>query len=162
MDHDTRRKDSYERKREDDSSHKPSESRRRETSPRSQSSGDGYGNVRRGGLIKRSQWSSMTPRDRATPYTPRFSSRRTPRHDSGIGRSTGSKTDWDYPTPSVHSTAYDEAALAYPEEYFGDEEDRRRWEEEQAQLDREWYSMEENGVWVLYHRCSSQVGFVLT
>jgi pre-mRNA-splicing factor ATP-dependent RNA helicase DHX38/PRP16 len=48
-------------------------------------------------------------------------------------------------TPAVRSTAYDEVALEYPEEFDGNDEDRRRWEEEQAQLDREWYQMEDNG-----------------
>ncbi|KAG0168178.1 DEAH-box RNA helicase prp16 [Apophysomyces sp. BC1015] len=101
---------------------------------------------RRGGLIKRSQWTNMTPKEREEPYTPRMSTGgMTPRHDSGIGRSTGSKSDWDFPTPSVKSTVYDEAALDYPEEYPGDDEDRQKWEEEQAQLDRDWYHMEENG-----------------
>jgi pre-mRNA-splicing factor ATP-dependent RNA helicase DHX38/PRP16 len=56
------------------------------------------------------------------------------------------RSEWDFGTPSIRSTAYDEAALEYPEEYPGDEEDRQRWEEEQAQLDRDWYGMEENGV----------------
>lgn len=106
---------------------------------------------RRGGLIKRSQWTSMTPQNQGA-FTPRQSTgNMTPgRHDSGIRQSTGAATaavrrTWDYMTPAVRSTAYDEVALEYPEEFEGDEQDRRRWEEEQAQLDREWYQMEDNG-----------------
>lgn len=86
----------------------------------------------------------MTPRSRMEPPTPQRSTngRST---DSGLGRSIGSRSTWDS-TPSIRSSVYDEVALEYPEEYPGDEEDRRRWEEEQAQLDRDWYSMEESGV----------------
>ncbi|CAO3578347.1 unnamed protein product [Absidia cylindrospora] len=95
---------------------------------------------RRGGLIKRDQWSSMTPRDDREPFTPRLST-------GGMTPRVGdTRSEWDFGTPSIRSTAYDEAALEYPEEYPGDDEDRQRWEEEQAQLDREWYGMEENGV----------------
>lgn len=107
---------------------------------------------RRGGLIKRSQWTSMTPSNEGS-FTPRMSSgNMTPgRHDSGIRQSTGAATaaakrTWDYMTPAVRSTAYDEVALEYPEEFSGNDIDRQRWEEEQAQLDREWYQMEDNGV----------------
>lgn len=78
----------------------------------------------------------MTPQSRREPPTPQRSNN---------GRSISSRSTWDA-TPSVQSTVYDEVALEYPEEYPGDEEDRRRWEEEQAQLDRDWYSMEESGV----------------
>ncbi|CEP11000.1 hypothetical protein [Parasitella parasitica] len=106
---------------------------------------------RRGGLIKRSQWTSITPQNQGA-FTPRQSTgNMTPgRHDSGFRQSTGAATaaarrTWDYMTPAVRSTAYDEVALEYPEEFEGDEEDRQRWEEEQAQLDREWYQMEDNG-----------------
>ncbi|KAL1928269.1 hypothetical protein VTP01DRAFT_3185 [Rhizomucor pusillus] len=101
---------------------------------------------RRGGLFKRSQWSSMTPSRRSEPPTPGrpLSRLSTPRADSGYGRSTATRSDWSRGTP-VRSSALDEAALEYPEEYTGDEEDRRRWEDEQAQLDRDWYSMEETG-----------------
>ncbi|KAI8080848.1 uncharacterized protein B0P05DRAFT_75330 [Gilbertella persicaria] len=106
---------------------------------------------RRGGLIKRSQWSSMTPSNQGA-FTPRTSiGNMTPgRHDSGYRMSTGAATaavrrTWDHMTPAVQSTAYDEVALEYPEEFQGDEEDRRKWEEEQAQLDREWYQMEDYG-----------------
>ncbi|ORY93031.1 hypothetical protein BCR43DRAFT_362563 [Syncephalastrum racemosum] len=97
---------------------------------------------RRGGLIKRSQWSTPRRDEMGTPGSDRM---RTPRPDTG--RSTGSRLDWDrgFPTPAVKSTPYDEAALEYPEEYIGDQEERQRWEEEQAQLDRDWYSMEESG-----------------
>lgn len=103
---------------------------------------------RRGGLFKRSQWSSMTPSRQSEPPTPGrpLSRLSTPRLDSGYGRSTGTRLEWSRSTPAVRSSALDEAALEYPEEYTGDEEDRRRWEEEQAQLDRDWYSMEETGV----------------
>ncbi|KAF7723566.1 DEAH-box RNA helicase prp16 [Apophysomyces ossiformis] len=107
----------------------------------------GNATPRRGGLIKRSQWASMTPRESGEPYTPRMSTGgMTPRHDSGIGRSTGSKSDWEFPTPSIKSTAYDETALDYPEEFPGDDDDRQKWEEEQAQIDRDWYHMEESGL----------------
>ncbi|KAI8326954.1 P-loop containing nucleoside triphosphate hydrolase protein [Choanephora cucurbitarum] len=107
---------------------------------------------RRGGLIKRSQWSSMTPQRGQGSFTPRHAAgNMTPgRHDSGYRMSTGANTaavrrTWDHMTPSIRSTAYDEVALEYPEEFTGDEEDRRKWEEEQAQLDREWYQMEDYG-----------------
>lgn len=131
-------------KRSDDKPSSSSNSRRRDDG--SETPG------RRGGLIKRSQWTSMTPRDQAA-FTPRLSTgNMTPsRYDSGIHRTgTGAATaaakrTWDYMTPAVRSTAYDEVALEYPEEFEGDEEDRRKWEEEQAQLDREWYQMEDNG-----------------
>lgn len=127
-------------KRSDDRHSTPSSSREGSETP-----------GRRGGLIKRSQWTSMTPQNQGA-FTPRQSTgNMTPgRHDSGIRQSTGAATaavrrTWDYMTPAVRSTAYDEVALEYPEEFEGDEEDRRRWEEEQAQLDREWYQMEDNG-----------------
>ncbi|KAI8381606.1 uncharacterized protein BYT42DRAFT_311362 [Radiomyces spectabilis] len=96
---------------------------------------------RRGGLIKRSQWASMTPREDAGSFTPRLSTGgMTPRRATGSTRG-----DLDFMTPAVRSTAYDEVALEYPEEYPGDDDDRQRWEEEQAQLDRDWYHMEESG-----------------
>ncbi|CDH56598.1 pre-mrna splicing factor [Lichtheimia corymbifera JMRC:FSU:9682] len=160
---DRRRRDDRDRhrssRRYDDSrsSRRDQESSRREYDDRSSSSRrderphtpastpgrDGSETPRRGGLIKRSQWASMTPRSRMEPPTPQRSTngRST---DSGLGRSIGSRSTWDS-TPTVRSTVYDEVALEYPEEYPGDEEDRRRWEEEQAQLDRDWYSMEESG-----------------
>ncbi|KAI9028088.1 hypothetical protein CLU79DRAFT_550833 [Phycomyces nitens] len=101
---------------------------------------------RRGGLIKRSQWASMTPSSGSEPFTPRMSTGgMTPRRDSGLGRQTDQKSEWDFMTPAIKSTAYDETALEYPEEYPGDDDDRQRWEEEQAQLDRDWYHMEESG-----------------
>ncbi|KAL0093431.1 P-loop containing nucleoside triphosphate hydrolase protein [Phycomyces blakesleeanus] len=101
---------------------------------------------RRGGLIKRSQWASMTPSSGSEPFTPRMSTGgMTPRRDSGIGRQTDQKSEWDFMTPAIKSSAYDETALEYPEEYPGDDDDRQRWEEEQAQLDRDWYHMEESG-----------------
>ncbi|CEJ04865.1 Putative Pre-mRNA-splicing factor ATP-dependent RNA helicase prp16 [Rhizopus microsporus] len=101
---------------------------------------------------KRSQWEEQTPR-RHGSYTPRSSpGNMTPfRRDSGYSRkATGNATTvarrtWESSTPAVRSTAYDEVALEYPEEFHGSEEDRRRWEEEQAQLDREWYQMEDTG-----------------
>lgn len=112
---------------------------------------DGGETPRRGGLIKRSQWTDATPKDQA-PFTPRLhtGSRSPTRHDSGYRLSTGGATaaarrTWDTMTPAVRSTAYDEVALEYPEEFSGNDEDRRRWEEEQAQLDREWYQMEDYG-----------------
>ncbi|KAI9321550.1 P-loop containing nucleoside triphosphate hydrolase protein [Dichotomocladium elegans] len=92
-------------------------------------------------------------RGRMEPATPYRSVSGQMRIDSGIGRSTaGSKSEWAT-TPAVHSTVYDEVALEYPEEFTGDEEDRIKWEEEQAQLDRDWYSMEESGnrVHVMVH-----------
>lgn len=109
---------------------------------------------RRGGLFKRSQWTEMTPSRNPGSFTPRNTpGNMTPmRRDSGYSRkSTGNATavarrSWESMTPSVRSTAYDELALEYPEEFEGDENDRRRWEEEQAQLDREWYQMEDGGV----------------
>ncbi|KAG1497491.1 hypothetical protein G6F46_004448 [Rhizopus delemar] len=108
---------------------------------------------RRGGLFKRSQWTEMTPSRNPGSFTPRNTpGNMTPmRRDSGYSRkSTGNATavarrSWESMTPSVRSTAYDELALEYPEEFEGDENDRRRWEEEQAQLDREWYQMEDGG-----------------
>ncbi|KAI8877411.1 hypothetical protein K501DRAFT_198296, partial [Backusella circina FSU 941] len=117
---------------------------------RSRGEGSSTQTPRRGGLIKRSDWSSMTPRD--APFTPRSApGNMTPRHDSGYRKSTGGSTsrkstDWNYMTPAVKSTAYDEVALEYPEEFEGDDHDRQKWEEEQAQLDREWYQMEDGGV----------------
>ncbi|CAO3665843.1 unnamed protein product [Rhizopus stolonifer] len=108
---------------------------------------------RRGGLFKRSQWAEMTPSKGAGSFTPRNTpGNMTPmRHDSGFSRrATGNATaaakrSWELMTPSVRSTAYDELALSYPEEFEGDENDKKRWEQEQAQLDREWYQMEDGG-----------------
>ena len=85
----------------------------------------------------------MTPREDGGNNTPRMSTGgMTPRH----GNPSSTRADWIYATPSVQSTAYDETALEYPEEYPGDDEDRLKWVEEQAQLDRDWYQMDESGV----------------
>jgi pre-mRNA-splicing factor ATP-dependent RNA helicase DHX38/PRP16 len=87
------------------------------------------------------------------------------RRDSGYSRkATGNATavarrTWESSTPAVRSTAYDEVALEYPEEFHGSEEDRRRWEEEQAQLDREWYQMEDTGV-CIHIICSAEISLV--
>ncbi|KAI7868443.1 hypothetical protein BDF14DRAFT_551467 [Spinellus fusiger] len=112
---------------------------------------------RRGGLIKRSQWGNMTPSVGGEPMTPRMSTGgMTPRYRTGSSSSssssmnttakTGEKSEWDFMTPAIKSTAYEEGDMEYPEEYPGDDDDRQRWEEEQAQLDRDWYHMEESGV----------------
>jgi pre-mRNA-splicing factor ATP-dependent RNA helicase DHX38/PRP16 len=53
-------------------------------------------------------------------------------------------SDWDYATPQVKASGYEEISLEYPEENV-DGSERMKWEEEQAQLDRDWYQMEENG-----------------
>jgi pre-mRNA-splicing factor ATP-dependent RNA helicase DHX38/PRP16 len=137
-------RDDHKRHDEESSSSSSSSSKRRD-----RGEGSSTATPRRGGLIKRSDWSSMTPRDKA--FTPRSApGNMTPRHDSGYRKSTGGSTrkstDWNYMTPAVKSTAYDEVALEYPEEYEGDGYDRQKWEEEQAQLDREWYQMEDGGV----------------
>ncbi|CAO3619118.1 unnamed protein product [Cunninghamella echinulata] len=133
-----RDRDRHHRRREDELDNKYRDNRSRSSTSTPSSSASST--PRRGGLIKRDQWSSMTPSGNRDPFTPRLSTGgMTPR------LSTGSQSDWDFGTPSVRSTAYDEAALDYPEEYPGDEEDRLRWEEEQAQLDRDWYGMEETG-----------------
>ncbi|KAI8342035.1 P-loop containing nucleoside triphosphate hydrolase protein [Chlamydoabsidia padenii] len=142
--HDDRRRsdrdsDRHHRRRdsERDDRHRDQGSRTPSLSPSQQS---GSATPRRGGLIKRDQWSNMTPSGDREPFTPRLGTGgMTPRVGS-------SRSEWDFATPGVRSTAYDEAALEYPEEYPGDDEDRQRWEEEQAQLDRDWYGMEETGV----------------
>ncbi|KAI9493673.1 P-loop containing nucleoside triphosphate hydrolase protein [Zychaea mexicana] len=138
------RRDSRRRRdRERDNTRRDSTRDERDSHRRRREDFEGSETPRRGGLIKRSQWSSMTPR--REPGTPgRSSGPGDPRYDSGYvsGRSAANSR---YDTPAVHSSAYDETALEYPEEYTGSGDDRRRWEEEQAQLDRDWYSMEETG-----------------
>ncbi|KAG2187165.1 hypothetical protein INT44_004837 [Umbelopsis vinacea] len=102
---------------------------------------------RKGGLYKRSEWASMTPTPSRSDgsFTPRSTpGSATPRRETGA-RSSVVSSDWDYATPQVKPSGYEEIALEYPEENL-DGSDRMHWEEEQAQLDRDWYQMEENGV----------------
>ena len=89
----------------------------------------------------------MTPARRGEPGTPSRHRMTSSSRDSGYmsGRSGGLRTDPRYGTPAIGSSAMDDRALEYPEEFEGDNDDRQRWEEEQAQLDRDWYSMEETG-----------------
>lgn len=100
-----------------------------------------------GSFTPRSDTGSFTPRSRAGSFTPRSTSgSATPR------RSTGKPTsEWENETPRVRPSGYDELDVEYPEdEAFAGEEGRREWEEEQNQLDREWYDMEEGGVSVFF------------
>lgn len=98
---------------------------------------------RRGGLYKRSEWASMTPSRSDGAFTPRSTpGSATPRRETGA-RSSVKSSDWDYATPHVKSSGYEDIALEYPEEE--NDSERMMWEEEQAQLDRDWYQMEENG-----------------
>ncbi|KAI8060436.1 hypothetical protein BC940DRAFT_246446 [Gongronella butleri] len=59
------------------------------------------------------------------------------------------RDQWGEMTPSRSREPFTPSSFSsrssYPEEYPGDEEERMRWEQEQAQLDREWYGMEESG-----------------
>ncbi|RUS19563.1 hypothetical protein BC937DRAFT_87268 [Endogone sp. FLAS-F59071] len=114
---------------------------------------------RPGGLMTRSEWDSsprsdagsFTPRSDTSSFTPRSRAGSfTPRSPSGSAtprRSTGKPTsEWENETPRVRPSGYDELEVEYPEdEAFAGEEGRREWEEEQNQLDREWYDMEEGG-----------------
>lgn len=45
----------------------------------------------------------------------------------------------------MSSSAYEDRVDSYPEENFEEAPDREEWENEQRQVDREWYSMEETG-----------------
>lgn len=51
----------------------------------------------------------------------------------------------DFPTPRLASFDYDEMEYAYNQD-DGEitEEDRHLWEEQQRQLDRDWYTIEES------------------
>jgi hypothetical protein len=85
-----------------------------------------------------------TPSRSDGSFTPRSTpGSATPRRETGA-RSSVKSSDWDYATPQVKASGYEEIALEYPEETL-DGSDRMHWEEEQAQLDRDWYQMEENG-----------------
>ncbi|OZJ04171.1 hypothetical protein BZG36_02176 [Bifiguratus adelaidae] len=102
---------------------------------------------RPGGLMSRAEWSSSSSGSSASPFTPR----------SGNGSMTPSRgyrapsirnghSEWDFETPRVTPSGYDEMDIQSPDmDDFRDAEDRKEWEEEQTQLDREWYSMEESG-----------------
>ncbi|KAI0238175.1 Pre-mRNA-splicing factor ATP-dependent RNA helicase PRP16 [Massospora cicadina] len=56
-------------------------------------------------------------------------------------KATPRTSNWDFPTPRVASTNYDDAR-----KFAESTRDRQQWEQEQTQLDRDWYDIEENGV----------------
>lgn len=86
-----------------------------------------------------------TPSRSDGSFTPRSTpGSATPRRETGA-RSSVRSSDWDYATPQVKPSGYEGMSLEYPEEHL-DGQDRLEWEEEQAQLDRDWYQMEESGV----------------
>ncbi|KAJ9090496.1 hypothetical protein DSO57_1001954 [Entomophthora muscae] len=64
----------------------------------------------------------------------------TPRSEYDRIKATPSTSKWDFPTPRVASTNYDDAR-----EYIASGRDHQQWEQEQTQLDRDWYDIEENG-----------------
>ncbi|KAG9289815.1 hypothetical protein G9A89_015395 [Geosiphon pyriformis] len=93
---------------------------------------------------KKSEWDSIPSRTdyRSIPFTPRSSgSGQTPRRGN-----VGGKSDWDFPTPRVSSSGYGTMDKEFPEneDISDDENTRIEWEEEQKQLDREWYNIEES------------------
>lgn len=131
------RHERYSNDREDRRSERPDTSRTSSSDPTSDT-------PRRGGLYKRSEWTSMTPSRSDGSFTPRSTpGSATPRRETGA-RSSVKSSDWDYATPQVKASGYEEISLEYPEENV-DGSERMKWEEEQAQLDRDWYQMEENG-----------------
>lgn len=66
----------------------------------------------------------------------------TPRSEYDRIKQTPSK--WDFPTPRISSTNYDDAR-DYSTPNGESENDKSQWEQEQTQLDRDWYDIEENG-----------------
>ncbi|KAJ1919741.1 hypothetical protein H4219_001770 [Mycoemilia scoparia] len=151
-----RRHDSYKPGREG------SHSRHRSRSPRSRRYDDDDRYRDRHYHSRDDRYSSRSHRsDRS--YTPgsRYepSSRRrdhyggeTPRHESTGRRShpggQSSRSNWDYPTPMVKSTGYDERVPEYPPEDadINDPEAAEDWDEDQKKLDREWYNLDESGM----------------
>ncbi|CAG8609438.1 28691_t:CDS:10, partial [Dentiscutata erythropus] len=86
--------------------------------------------------ISRSDWDSTPTRS----STPRFSGGGlTPRKEYQPMR--------DFPTPRLATFDYDELDFAFKQdgEEINEDNERHHWEEEQRQLDRDWYSMEESG-----------------
>ncbi|KAG0248300.1 DEAH-box RNA helicase prp16 [Mortierella polycephala] len=69
----------------------------------------------------------------------------TPRREYRPPTQSRGTSDWDTATPRVRSTAYDDRVDDYPDENMEEVPDRDEWENEQRQVDREWYSMEETG-----------------
>ncbi|KAF9568089.1 DEAH-box RNA helicase prp16 [Mortierella alpina] len=69
----------------------------------------------------------------------------TPRRDYRPPTQSRGTSDWDAVTPRVTSSAYDDRVDNYPDESLEEAPDRDEWENEQRQVDREWYSMEETG-----------------
>ncbi|KAJ1675365.1 hypothetical protein EV182_001413, partial [Spiromyces aspiralis] len=95
-----------------------------------------------------SSWGSSRSEQRPTPRSQREPS--TYRRHGGetpSRRPTTARSEWDYPTPRVQPTGYDERVPDYPP----DELDRNNsdmvheWEEDQLRLDREWYNLDESG-----------------
>ncbi|KAJ3050328.1 DEAH-box RNA helicase prp16 [Rhizophlyctis rosea] len=112
-----------------------------------------YKDSRKGGLILRSkhsedahpsgsgrsEWDSTPSRYDMGGATPRLrAGSATPRREAPTPR-RGIKSDWDFETPRVQSTSYDDD-IDRPR---GEDEDQ--WEEEQRRLDRDWYNIEESG-----------------
>ncbi|CAG8467669.1 8308_t:CDS:2 [Paraglomus occultum] len=99
----------------------------------------------RSSRVSRSDWDTTPVRSvyRSTPRS--LVGGLTPRKDSH----PLSSVRWDYPTPRVSSTGYDEMDIEPPKRSEWDDDepsewDLRRWEEEQRQLDRDWYNLEES------------------
>ncbi|KND04589.1 uncharacterized protein SPPG_00308 [Spizellomyces punctatus DAOM BR117] len=76
--------------------------------------------------VTRSEW-DMTPSRQDGGMTPRRDGRE------------ASKSDWNFTTPRVESTSYDDE-MRKPTNAEYDQ-----WEAEQTRLDREWYNLEESG-----------------
>lgn len=98
---------------------------------------------KRWGTPSRNKWDS-TPSliSGGTSATNSRFSGLTPRSEYDRIKQTPSQ--WDFPTPRVSSTNYDDAR-DYSLSHNDSEFDRSQWELEQTQLDRDWYDIEENG-----------------
>lgn len=74
----------------------------------------------------------------------------TPRREwPGTNRSTGltkGRSEWEA-TPRVQPAGYgaDDPRSHLPDEFIPDDDEYRRWESEQNQVDRDWYDIEEDG-----------------
>ncbi|KAF9420204.1 DEAH-box RNA helicase prp16, partial [Entomortierella beljakovae] len=69
----------------------------------------------------------------------------TPRRDYRPPTQSRGTSDWDMVTPRMTSSGYDDRLDGFPDENIDEVPDKDEWENEQRQVDREWYNMEETG-----------------